>query len=66
MKQLFKVFYLRDAMTLKPTVKQFTSLVNGEPEKGVTKEHIDGLILVIKQEVDKEIKKLRELKSKIK
>ena len=53
-------------MTLKPTVKQFTSLINGNPEKGVTKEHIDGLIVVIKQEVDKEIKKLRELKSKLK
>lgn len=66
MKQLFKVFYLRDKMALKPTVKDYTDLVNGKLNKNLTPAHVDSLIKIITEETKQTIDSLKQFKKELK
>ncbi len=60
MKQAFKVFYYRDKMKEKPTVKAFTDLVSFKPNPQITKKHVAGLIKAIETEAAKTVVNLEE------
>jgi len=65
MKKAFKVFYFRDKMTDKPTVKAFSDLVALKENSEVTKAQVSSLISAMEHETKETKKKLETYRAKL-